>query len=255
MAVLIQSVTRALNILEVLTKHPDGLSVKDIAAQVGLNVSTTHHLVNTLEAENYVARLPNGTYGLGLAIPDLYRAFLQSFKPDARLLEAFKALAKTTRETTYISAWQNGNVVIQDIVEGSQALRVGGLHVGFVGHAHARASGKLMLAYLDEEHLDNYLSAHPMTALTPNTLHTAPKLKAHLKSVVEQGYAVDHEEFAEGVCCVAAPIFRTKGEPPMAALSISVPAWRFTQNEKDLISAVVNAARAASAAIGYPGSR
>ncbi len=254
MAFLIQSVTRALNILKVLTDRPDGLTVKAIAAEVGLNVGTTHHLVNTLEAENYVVRLPNGTYGLGLAIPNLYRSFLQSFKPDARLLEALKALAKTTRETTYISTWQNGDVVIQDIVEGSQALRVGGLHVGFVGNAHARASGKVMLAYLDEEHLDNYLSAHPMTALTPNTLHTAKKLKTHLQSIVQQGYAFDHEEFAEGVCCIAAPIFRAKGEPPMAALSISVPAWRLTQNEKELVCAVVDAARAASAAIGYTGS-
>ena len=50
MPVLIQSVTRALHILEILTKHPEGLSVKEIANKVGLNVSTTHHLVNTLEA-------------------------------------------------------------------------------------------------------------------------------------------------------------------------------------------------------------
>src|SRR4030095_11057010 len=103
MPVLIQSVTRAIYILEILTKHPEGLSVKEIANKVGLNVSTTHHLVNTLEAENYVSWLGNSTWGLGLAIPRLYSAFLQAFQPDARLLEVLSILAKTTCETTYMT--------------------------------------------------------------------------------------------------------------------------------------------------------
>ena len=250
MPVLVQSVTRALLILDTLAGNTTGLSVKDIAARLGLNVSTTHHLVNTLDDRHYVFRLANGTYGLGAAIPRLYGAFLRTAQPNARLLEIVQGLAKTTQETTYTCLWQNDEIVIQDIIEGSQALRVGGLHVGFTGYAHARASGKILLAQLSEEALDRYLATHPLTARTPNTITTREKLKAHLKLVARQGYALDHEEFAEGVCCVAAPVYSANGQA-VAALSVSVPAGRFAENEAALINAVVLAAREASTALGF----
>ena len=142
MPVLIQSVTRALHILEVLTKHPEGLSVKEIANKVGLNVSTTHHLVNTLEAENYFSGLAQQHLWFRAAIPRLYSAFLQAFQPDARLLEVLSILAKTTCETTYMTTWQNNDIVIQAILESSQALRIGGLYIGYQGFAHAQRRWK-----------------------------------------------------------------------------------------------------------------
>ena len=245
MPVLIQSVTRALHILEILTKHPEGLSVKEIANKVGLNVSTTHHLVNTLEAENYVSWLGNSTWGLGLAIPRLYSAFLQAFQPDARLLEVLSILAKTTCETTYMTTWQNNDIVIQAILESSQALRIGGLYIGYQGFAHARAGGKALLAYLSEEQLDAYLEHHPLTPLTPYTIQDKTEFKSHLKTVAQRGYAIDQEEFAAGVCCIAAPILLADGKA-IKALSVSVPTQRFIENEERLISAVTRAAQDAS---------
>jgi len=250
MPVLVQSVTRALLILDTLAGNTEGLSVKDIATRVGLNVSTTHHLVNTLEDRQYVFRLANGTYGLGSATPRLYGAFLRTAQPNARLLEIVQELAKTTQETTYTCLWQNDEIIIQDIIEGSQALRVGGLHVGFTGYPHARASGKVLLAQLSEATLDRYLAIHPLTARTPNTITMKEKLKTHLKRVAKQGYALDHEEFAEGVCCAAAPVYSANGQA-VAALSVSVPAGRFAENEAALISAVVRAAGEASTALGF----
>ena len=250
MPALIQSVTRALTILDTLAQHPNGLSVREIAEKVELNVSTTHHLVSTLEAQNYIFRLANSTYGLGPAVPRLYNAYLHTHRVDERLQAALNALVKRTRETTYLVTWQNGDILIQAIVEGSQPLRVGGLQVGFSGYSHARAGGKALLAYLSEQELDDYLAVHPMKRLTPNTLHTREGLKTHLKAVVKQGYALDKEEFTEGVGCVAAPIFSADGKA-VAALSVSAPAGRLNENQADLIEAVTQASREASALLGF----
>jgi DNA-binding IclR family transcriptional regulator len=223
--------------------------VKEIARQVHLNVSTTHHLVHTLEAEGYVSALANGRYGLGLAIPKLYSAFLLSFQPDVRLLEILNTLAKITRETTYINTWQNDDIIIQAIVESPQALRIGGMHVGYRGFAHARAGGKALLAYLSQEQLDRYLEDHPLTPVTPNTIDNNAAFKAHLQLVAKQGYAIDREEFAKGVCCIAAPILMADGRA-VTALSVSVPAQRFVENEQQLINAVTRAAHDASTILG-----
>jgi DNA-binding IclR family transcriptional regulator len=224
--------------------------VKDVAEHAELNVSTTHHLVNTLEAAGYVYRTPAGQCRLGLAVTKLYGAFLQHFQPDAHLLEVLDELARETRETTYINTWQNGEIVVQAIHESPQALRIGGLYVGFRGAAHARAGGKALLAFLSPAELDRYLAQHPPHQVTAHTIWEAGPLREHLVQIAAQGYALDREEFAEGVCCVAVPVF--KGDDrAVAALSVSVPAARFYANEVRFIDIVLSAARLASARLGH----
>jgi len=254
MPTLVQSVSRALSILNVLGQHPKGLTVKEIADRVGLNVSTTHHLVSTLEADHYVHRGVSGQCYLGLAVASLYGTLRLSLQPDARLLEVLNNLARTTRETTYINTWQNGEIVVQAIQESPQALRIGGMYVGFKGSAHARAGGKAMLAFLSEAELARYLAQHEPRPVTEHTIYRPQALMAHLRQVAEQGYAIDREEFAAGACCVASPVFSAEGQV-CAALSVSVPAQRFAENEASLIKTVVEAARSASRLLGYQHGR
>jgi DNA-binding IclR family transcriptional regulator len=230
--------------------HPDGLSVREIAGQVGLKASTTHHLVNTLESENYVTRSSDGTCYLGHAVSRLYSAYLKTINQDRRLLDAVEDLAKVTQETAYVAGWQNGEATIQAIVEGSRAVRVSGIRVGYSDHTHARASGKVLLAYLSEQELDEYLSTHSIVPLTEHTVRTVEELKSQLKQVATQGYAIDCGEYAEDVRCVAAPVFSAQGKV-VAALSISVPASRFPESEAQLIEAVCQVANTASFNFGY----
>ena len=251
MPVRIQSVSRALRILDTLAEHPDGLGVVNIAKELGLNVSTTHHLVNTLCDCNYVAQVNRGAYRLGHAVSRLYGAYMLTQQPEARLLEILNQLVNSTQETGYLAGWQDDDVVVQAIVEGSQQLRVGGLRTGFRGYTHARAAGKALLAFLDGAQLDAYLAAHPLERLTAHTIGTHKALKAQLQEIVAQGFALDQEEFADGIGCVAAPIFSAEGKA-VAAYSISAPAWRLTQNFKPFVAAVRQAAQEASAILGYP---
>lgn len=250
MGVIIQSVARALRILNVLAAHPDGLTNREIAGEIGLNASTTHHLVNTLVAEGYVHHLDNGKYCLGHAIPRLHSAYLKNISLHTILNDALNKLAEVTRETAYLCVWRDGHAVIQAIVEGSQAVRVGGLYVGFTGYTHLRASGKALLAYLGEQELDAYLATADFTPLTVRSVSDPEKLKEQLREIVRRGYAIDRGEFADDVNCVAAPVFSAEGEV-VAVLSVSVPAQRFAQREEQLVSAVVQAVSDASRMLGY----
>ena len=250
MPVLIQSVSRALRILDTLTQHPDGLGVVDISKALALNTSTTHHLVSTLVEADYVTQLDNGLYRLGHAVARLYGSYRQVQQPAARLETVLNQLVSKIHETGYLAGWQGDEVVIQAIAEGSQQLRVGGLQVGFQGHTHARAAGKALLAYLEPNALDAYLAAHPMVRLTAHTLTSPAALKTQLRQIIKQGYALDEEEFTDGIGCVAAPIFAAQGRA-VAAYSISAPAWRLAQNFKPFVAAVREAATEASAILGH----
>lgn len=254
MPVRIQSVARALRILDTLAQYPEGLGLADIAQQLALNVSTTHHLVNTLCADDYAAQLDSGLYCLGHAVSRLYGAYQLSQRPDARLHAVLDRLASTTHETAYLATWQDGDVVIQAIVEGSQQLRVSGLRVGFRGQAYARASGKVLLAYLDRQQLEAYLATHPLERLTAHTVASRAALKDQLKQVVRRGFALDQEEFADGIGCVAAPILSADGKA-VAAISISAPAWRLSQNLSTRLEAVRQAGQEGSAFFGYQPQR
>ena len=250
MPVRIQSVSRALRILDKLTQYPEGLGVVDIAKALALNTSTTHHLVSTLVEADYVAQLDNGLYRLGHAVARLYGSYKQVQQPEARLETVLNQLVSKIQETGYLAGWRGDEVVIQAIAEGSQQLRVGGLQVGFQGHTHARAAGKALLAYLSPKQLDAYLATHPMVRLTAHTLTSPAALKAQLRQVIKLGYALDEEEFTDGIGCVAAPIFAADGQA-VAAYSISAPAWRLAQNFKPLVAAVREAASEASAILGH----
>lgn len=253
MGVIIQSVTRALYILNILAAYSDGLTNREIAEKVGLNVSTTHHLVNTLAAEGYVHRLDGGKCYLGHAVAPLYNAYLSNISLHTHLYDALNKLAEVTKETTYLCVWHNGHALIQAMVEGSQAVRVGGLYVGFMGNTHLRASGKALLAYLDEQELDAYLTTAGFTPLTAKSVCDPEELTEQLQEVVKRGYAVDRGEFADDVNCAAAPIFSAEGEV-VAVLSVSAPEQRFAQKEDQLVSAVVQAASNASRMLGYKSS-
>ena len=250
MPVRIQSVSRALRILDTLTQNPEGLGVGDIARELGLNVSTTHHLVNTLVDSDYVTQLDTGLYRLGHAVSRMYGAYTVTQQPEARLLKLLNQLVLATQETGYLAGWQDGDVVVQAIVEGSQQLRVGGLQPGYYGYTHARAAGKALLAYLDPARLDAFLTTHPLERRTAHTLTTPAALKADLRQIAKLGFALDQEEFADGIGCAAAPIFSAEGQA-MAAFSISAPAWRLNQNLKPFVAAVQQAAQEASAILGY----
>jgi DNA-binding IclR family transcriptional regulator len=251
--VTIQSVVRALHILNTLAAYSDGLTNREIAEKVGLNVSTTHHLVNTLVAEGYVHHLDSSKYCLGHAVAPLYNAYLSNVSLHTHLYDALNKLAEVTKETAYLCVWHNGHALIQAIVEGTQAVRVGGLYVGFMGNTHLRASGKALLAYLDEEELETYLASADFAPLTARSVCDPEELRGQLKEIAKRGYAIDRSEFAEGVDCAAAPVFSGEGKV-VAVLTISSPEQRFLQNEDRLVSAVVQAASDASRMLGYKSS-
>lgn len=250
MGAVIQSVTRALHILNTLSTHSSGLTNQEIAQQLGLNASTTHHLVNTLVSEGYAQRLDSGKYHLGHTVAHLYSAYRSSISIDEYLRTLVDRLAKLTEETAYLCVWQNGSALIQAIVEGSHAVRVGGLYVGFMGNTHMRASGKVLLAYLDRQERDAYLATADFRPLTSQSVRDRVALENQLREIVECGYAIDRGEFAEGVNCASAPVRSFDGKV-VSALTVSSPESRFNENENQLVAAVLETARDASWGLGY----
>jgi DNA-binding IclR family transcriptional regulator len=129
-------------------------------------------------------------------------------------------------------------VVIAAVAEGTQAVRVAGIMVGLRGFAHARASGKALLAFGPPSRMEAYLESE-LEQVTRRTICDASRLRAALEAIREQGYATDVEEFTVGVCCIAAPVLEKRYATN--ALTISMPRERFEADRDGAIRAVLAA--------------
>jgi IclR family transcriptional regulator, acetate operon repressor len=152
-----------------------------------------------------------------------------------------RAVASRTGETAYVAARQGDALTLLCSVPGHHAVGVANSVVGPVADGHARASGKLLLALAPEDVREAYLATHPLRRMTRTTITSRARLLEEFERIRGAGYAVDEEEFDEGVCCVAAPL--ENGAP--IAVALSAPRERFDSNREEYIAAVKETARQA----------
>lgn len=238
----IRSVERASDVLFLLAGQSRGRTAAAIADELGLNVATTHHLLNTLAGVGLAVKDDARRYWLGPRVLLLARGLVHQPVPH-HLTGPLHALAARTGETAYLAAWPDDEIRALASVGGVNAVRVVDVERGPYHHAHARATGKLLLAYARPRTRDAYLSAHPPQRLTPRTICDSHSLATELARIRKQGYAEDHEEFVEGVCCVSAPAL--VDGVAVAAYTVSAPAQRYHRDAAALLDAVRAAASAA----------
>jgi DNA-binding IclR family transcriptional regulator len=236
--------------LEVVAEARTPVRVREVAQALDVKVTTAYHLLNTLIAAGYINRDSGGALRIGARAAVLYNGMLRQFRPDEDLGPIAERLSAETTETVYLCQLTKSGVVVQKLVEGIHAVRVTGLHVGYSGLEHARASGKAVLAFMDEPDRKAMLerSTSAMTASARRT--TLAELDREIDVIRDQGWALDEEHFQVGASCVAAPYFRSDGQV-VGSIAVSAPCTRFADAKPALIAAVVAAARDASAVLGH----
>jgi DNA-binding IclR family transcriptional regulator len=247
----IQSVARASQVLLWVADQPHGATAKEIAAAQGLALPTTYHLLNTLVDEGLLAKDVHRRYILGRSTAILAQAYLRGRAVPDSLLASVREVARRTGETSYLADWGEHEIRVLASVEGSRMLRVAEVGSGVYEHGHARANGKLLLAYARPEVREAYLRSHPLVPLTDATICDRQALEAELARIRERGYAYDEQEFAAGVACVAAPLLQN-GQL-IAALGLSVPADRMEKDRAELTKVVLEVAARATAETGGDG--
>jgi IclR family acetate operon transcriptional repressor len=221
----VQAVARAFALLEALAAR-DEAGLVELARDVSLHPSTVHRLLASLIECGYAMQSPTtGRYRLGRKVLELASG---SKARDARLravtrphLEAIRAAVD---ETANLVAIDGLSAVYLEQVESRHAVRLFA-EPGRRVPAHTSGAGKAMLAYQDDGLLDKLYAGEPLEQLTRRTITTGAALRDELGRVRRRGYALDNEEYEEGVSCVGAPIFDNLGNAG-AAISVSAPSVR-----------------------------
>jgi len=232
----VQSVARAMQMVDAVARSPHGLTAREMSEATGVSRAGTYHLLHTLMQTGVLGRAGR-RYIVGMRASVFAAGLASHTTPLQRIAATARGLAQSTRATVVAAAWgAPGITVIGRAGGGSDG---GELTRGFAGHAHARASGKLLLAYASAAARDAYLATHPLLPRTDKTLVEPAQLARELAEVRRRGYAIDEEEFTAGVCCIAAPLEIGHGR---VALSVVTSAERFRDEQQRLLGALLCAA-------------
>jgi len=249
----VNSVDRALVILEYLGTQTKEVGVRELGQAIGLSKSSVHRILQTLRARGFVKWNPdNARYSLGMRAFEVGCGILRSMEAHAVAKPYLEQLVANLGETAFLGVLDDADLVVIDKIDGRRSVRMYA-DIGSRRPLHSTAIGKALLAHLDRAEIDRIIAAKPLTRYTKNTITDPEALRAELDKIRRLGYAEDNEEMEDGLYCVGAPLFNYSGKP-VASISISVPKIGQQNVQKDrLIKAVVQAAQEISAKLGYSG--
>lgn len=229
----VQSVMRAINILYAFTAGTPQLAVADIAKIVGLNRTTVHRLVGTLEASGLIRRDPySQKFGLSAQVLRLAEVFYQQNDIRTIALPRMTALRDELNETVGLHQREGFARVVVSQVGAHRDVRHMYRNIGEPIPLHLGAPGKVILANLKHDEIEHYLTNNPLEGTTSHSVTDPDVLRSELEAVSEQGYAISWEERRVGVVAMAAPIFDAYGHV-VASMNISGPSQRIKQEQVD----------------------
>lgn len=229
--------------------HPEH-GVSEVAKALGIPKSSTHLLLNSMTCIGLLRRTPGAHYRLGWRMLALGRVLLESTEARCEARQPMQALVARFRETVNLAVLEGDEIVYVEKLQGTSAVQVAITWVGKRLPAHCCAVGKVLLASRPWEEVLEIVGAQGLVAVTPHTITGMDKLRIELQQVAQQGYAYDREEVVLDLCCVAAPI-RDHRRQVVAAMSLSVPAYRFGRSSKLYRTALVQACQETSGSLGY----
>ncbi len=249
----IQSVDRALDVLEALAESGEELPLREVAARTDLNVSTCHHLLATLVKRGYAGRSRLGRlYFIGNKVSELSNRRFSQFNIVEMAMPELRRLNQEIDEVVYLSAMQGYELVTLAKLDSSHPIQVRAHTTSESTAAHATATGKAILAWLPEVEIAKVIAENGLRRYTDRTITNIEDLMEELRHVRRNGYASDNEEFQPGVVCVGSAV-RDHHGAVIAAVSSSVPEMRVTDELVEKIRAAVRScARELSIQLGSP---
>ena len=247
----VQTLDRAFDIVELLSRETGGLNLTEIATRMNLNKSTAHRILAALQERGYVEKREQGkVYRLGLEFIELSSAFLNSLELKTEAQPILNQLSRQTGQTVFMAIMREGDVVYIDKVESFNSLRRYKI-IGKRMPSYATSLGKALLTGLTEAEIVRLYKDRPFNKITEYTIDNVHDLLKEVDLTRRRGWAHDNQENELGTMCVGAPIYDYRN---MVVAAVSV-AWEIDgQPDLDLkrvAALVVDATQEISHRMGY----
>lgn len=220
----IQSIERAIAILETVANRPEGVTLAEVSVELGLHTSTTFHLIRTLASLGIVEQLDNKRYRVGSR---LFMLAASSMTETAMLTQAtpiLEALSRDTGDAAHLAIRSRHEIVVIAKTAATGMLQLSG-RTGTTRPAHCTAIGKVLLSEVSPETLDDLIDQLDFHRYTDKTITTREALLSELAAIRTSGIGYDLCELDDEIKCVAMPV-RDFARRCAGAIGISGPIWR-----------------------------
>jgi len=235
------SLERALLVLDLVARHRQGLTNAEISRRMRIAPSTCSYILARLEREGYVSRdKTTARYQIGLRILELAYGALRTVGHRPVVEPALHRLVEETRLTALVAVWLRGRAVVVDKLESPESIKLD-VDIGYPLHAHSSALGKVLLAHLPSDELNQFLEEHGLPRRTAKTITSKARLLQELESVRARGYSVANGEEFSGGRAVAAPILDAFGRVCAAVSGAGPtlhPIWKCPEDAIRCVKAV-----------------
>jgi DNA-binding IclR family transcriptional regulator len=247
---MLQTIQKAGEVLALYDREHTEWGVREVAAKLRVAKSSAHDLMSSLAKLGFLNKTDENRYRLGWRLVTLSETLLATTELRKEAHPVMEELAVQYQETIHLAVLDGTQAVYVDKLEGRQAVRVELTSLGARLYAHCSALGKVLLAYRDEDQVKHIIQTAGLPRFTDNTITDEKELLQNLARIRKQGFAYDLEEILPDLCCVAAPIYEYSGNV-IAAISMSIPAYRFRRLQAEYRDAIVRTARNISERLGH----
>jgi IclR family transcriptional regulator, KDG regulon repressor len=228
------------------------LGVTELSKELCWPKSTVSEILASLAGQGFVERTRRGRFRPGWRFFELNQILLEATPLVREARKAMQELVERHGESSHLMVLDRHQAVIVEKVQASLATQVLMSRVGLRQPAHGSACGKMLLALQPWESVREMFDNIELKPFTPATITDLRALELELDRIRREDLAFDHEEIVPGLTCVAAPIRNEDGKP-IAAMSISIPSYRFTDEAVAYVDMIRGAARRVSGRLGYSG--
>ncbi|MET3698577.1 IclR family transcriptional regulator [Bacillus oleivorans] len=227
---MIQSVDRALHILELLKNNPKGLGVTEISKSLDVAKSTAHRLLMSLEGYGYVQKFgKDASYRLGLKFIEMNQVVVENLNVVEIARPYLEKLSADTGEIVHLVMLDGYEIVYIDKVDNNSTIRIYS-QIGRRAQLHCTGVGKAILAHFDKASITRFIENNDFRSYTQNTIIDGQALLSELEKIRLDEISFDNEEHEAGIQCVAAPI-KDHRNHVQYAISVTGPLTRMTKEK------------------------
>ena len=214
---LVQSVDRALRIIEFLAENPTGAGITEISKSLGLSKGTVHRLISTLKERDFAYQSSNTElYRLSYKILYLYNCIsnnIDMFKVSRPIIRKFADKVDATVHLATLDE-KRSNIVYIDRIEpmNSQKLFVMSSRVGKKAPCYCTAAGKMLLSQYSDDEIRDIMKGEEYKTYTDKTIKNIDEFLEEIHKVRKQGYALDENEYDHGIICISIHIYNSNGK-------------------------------------------
>lgn len=253
---LVQSVDRALRIIEFLAENPTGAGITEISKSLGLSKGTVHRLISTLKERDFAYQSSNTElYRLSYKILYLYNCIsnnIDMFKVSRPIIRKFADKVDATVHLATLDD-ERSNIVYIDRIEpmNSQKPFVMSSRVGKKAPCYCTAAGKILLSQYSDDEIRDIMKGEEYKTYTDKTIKNIDEFLEEIHKVRKQGYALDENEYDHGIICISIPIYNSNGKIDFAMSVTDLILYTKVEELIDLKDQLDEVSRKVSNAINY----